>query len=185
VLAASAESGVDPYLLAGVLCAESSGRVDARSSVGALGLFQLMPPTARGAARRYKVAYSKARLTNAAYNTQLGEAFLSDMIENYDGSYFMALAAYNAGPGRVKEWVELFGDPRSPDVDPIDWIERIPFTETRRYVIKIMETLQLYRSRLAGPENALHLVQDLNRGRRVPPSETASVQAVTTTAKTR
>ena len=69
----------------------------------------------------------------------------------------------------------IYGDPRKPDVDPIDWIERIPFTETRRYVIKIMETLQLYRSRLSGPDKALHLVQDLNRGRKVPASETASV----------
>jgi soluble lytic murein transglycosylase len=79
----------------------------------------------------------------------------------------MALVAYNAGGGRVADWIEIFGDPRDPDVDPIDWIERIPFTETRRYVMKIMETLQLYRSRLNGPEEALQLVQDLNRGRRV------------------
>ncbi len=134
-----------------------------------------MPATARGVARRYKVQYSKARLTNPAYNTQLGEAFLNDLIKGYNGSYFLALAAYNAGPGRVKEWMEIYGDPRKSDVDPIDWIERIPFTETRRYVIKIMETLQLYRSRLAGPDQALHLVQDLNRGRKVPASETASV----------
>ncbi|MDJ0512093.1 MAG: transglycosylase SLT domain-containing protein [Methyloceanibacter sp.] len=179
------EERVDSALIHALSRQESEFNAAAKSPVGASGLMQLMPATARGVARRYKVAYSKARLTNAAYNTQLGEAFLSDMIENYDGSYFMALAAYNAGPGRVKEWVGLFGDPRSADVDPIDWIERIPFTETRRYVIKIMETLQLYRSRLSGPENALHLVQDLNRGRSVPPSETASVQAVTTTAKTR
>jgi soluble lytic murein transglycosylase len=65
--------------------------------------------------------------------------------------------------------MKAFGDPRNPNVDPVDWIERIPFTETRQYVVKIMETLQLYRSRLAGPKQALQLVQDLNRGRRVPP----------------
>ena len=148
------------------------------SPVGASGLMQLMPGTARGVARRYKVQYSQSRLTNAAYTQQLGEAFLNDLIDSYDGSYFLSLAAYNAGPGRVKEWMEIYGDPRNPDVDPIDWIERIPFTETRRYVIKIMETLQLYRSRLSGPDGALHLVQDLNRGRRVPASETASVASV-------
>ncbi len=175
---------VDPALVHALSRQESEFNAAAQSPVGASGLMQLMPATARGVARRYKVQYSKARLTNAAYNTQLGEAFLSDLINNYDGSYFMALAAYNAGPGRVKEWVGIYGDPRKPDVDPIDWIERIPFTETRRYVIKIMETLQLYRSRLAGPDQALHLVQDLNRGRKVPASETASVVAVSAEPKT-
>jgi peptidoglycan lytic transglycosylase len=166
---------VDPALVHALARQESEFNADAKSPVGASGLMQLMPATARGVARRYKVQYSQARLTNAAYNQQLGEAFLNDLIDSYDGSYFMSLAAYNAGPGRVKEWMEIYGDPRNPDVDPIDWIERIPFTETRRYVIKIMETLQLYRSRLSGPDGALHLVQDLNRGRRVPASETASV----------
>ena len=174
---------VDPALVHALSRQESEFNAAAKSPVGASGLMQLMPATARGVARRYKVQYSQAKLTNPAYNTQLGEAFLNDLITNYDGSYFMALAAYNAGPGRVKEWVGIYGDPRDPDVDPVDWIERIPFTETRRYVIKIMETLQLYRSRLAGPENALHLVQDLNRGRRVPPSETASVQPVSEAPK--
>ena len=166
---------VDPALIHALSRQESEFNAAAQSPVGASGLMQLMPATARGVAHRYKVQYSKARLTNPAYNTQLGEAFLNDMIESYNGSYFLALAAYNAGPGRVKEWMEIYGDPRNPDVDPVDWIERIPFTETRRYVIKIMETLQLYRSRLSGPDGALHLVQDLNRGRKVSPSETASV----------
>ena len=166
---------VDPALVHALSRQESEFNAAAKSPVGASGLMQLMPATARGIARRYKVQYSASQLTNPAYNTQLGEAFLNDLIASYGGSYFMALAAYNAGPGRVKEWVEIVGDPRNPDVDPVDWIERIPFTETRRYVIKIMETLQLYRSRLAGPTGALHLVQDLNRGRKVAPSETASV----------
>jgi soluble lytic murein transglycosylase len=173
---------VDPALCHALSRQESEFNAAAQSPVGASGLMQLMPATARGVARRYKVKYSKSQLTNAAYNQQLGEAFLNDLIDGYSGSYFLALAAYNAGPGRVKEWMEIYGDPRDPDVDPIDWIERIPFTETRRYVIKIMETLQLYRSRLSGPKDALHLVQDLNRGRRVPSSETASV-AVTPVAK--
>jgi len=169
------EERVDPALVHALSRQESEFNAKAKSPVGASGLMQLMPATARGVARRYKVQYSRSRLTNPAYNAQLGEAFLSDLIEGYNGSIFLSLAAYNAGPGRVKEWKELFGDPRNPEVDPIDWIERIPFTETRRYVIKIMETLQLYRSRLSGPDGALHLVQDLNRGRQVPPSETASV----------
>jgi peptidoglycan lytic transglycosylase len=173
------EERIDPALVHALSRQESEFNATAKSPVGASGLMQLMPATARGVARRYKVQYSQARLTSSpAYNTQLGEAFLGDLIDSYDGSYFLALAAYNAGPGRVKEWMEIYGDPRNPDVDPIDWIERIPFTETRRYVIKIMETLQLYRSRLSGPDGALHLVQDLNRGRKVPASETASVAVV-------
>jgi len=159
---------VDLALVHALSRQESEFNAAAKSPVGARGLMQLMPATARAVARAYKVKYSTDRLTNAAYNTQLGEAFLRDLIDSYNGSFFMALAAYNAGPGRVAEWIELFGDPRDPNVDPIDWIERIPFTETRRYVIKIMETLQLYRSRLNGPEGALQIVQDLNRGRRVP-----------------
>ena len=127
---------------------------------------QLMPGTAKAVARAYKVQFQAGQLTNAAYNMQLGEAHLGDLIDSYSGSYFLALAAYNAGGGRVQEWMKAFGDPRDPDVDPIDWIERIPFTETREYVVKIMETVQLYRSRLAGPKQALQLVQDLNRGRK-------------------
>jgi soluble lytic murein transglycosylase len=108
---------------------------------------------------------------------QLGEAHLRGLIDSYSGSYFLALAAYNAGGGRVQEWMKAFGDPRNPNVDPIDWIERIPFTETRDYVKKIMETLQLYRSRLAGSENALQLVQDLNRGRVIKTKSALAVQA--------
>ena len=129
---------------------------------------QLMPSTAKAVAKAYNVKFDPNQLTNASYNTQLGEAHLRALIDSYNGSYFLSLAAYNAGGGRVAEWIKQFGDPRDPQVDPIDWIERIPFTETRQYVVKIMETLQLYRSRLAGPKQALQLVQDLNRGRRIP-----------------
>ena len=164
---------VDPALVHALSRQESEFNAAAKSPVGASGLMQLMPATARMVAKQYKVKYSVDQLTNAAYNTQLGEAFLRGVIDDYNGSYFLALAAYNAGGGRVAEWIKQFGDPRNPEVDPIDWIERIPFTETRHYVIKIMETLQLYRSRLAGPKQALQLVQDLNRGRRIPRAEAA------------
>ncbi len=162
---------VDPALVHALSRQESEFNAAAKSPVGASGLMQLMPATARMVAKQYKVKYSADQLTNAAYNTQLGEAFLRGVIDDYGGSYFLALAAYNAGGGRVAEWIKAFGDPRNPQVDPIDWIERIPFTETRQYVVKIMETLQLYRSRLAGPKQALQLVQDLNRGRRIPRAE--------------
>ena len=156
---------VDPALVHALSRQESEFKADAKSSVGASGLMQLMPPTARVVAKQYNLKYDAAQLTKPVYNIQLGEAFLGDLIHSYSGSYLLALAAYNAGGGRVQEWTKQFGDPRNPDVDQIDWIERIPFTETRDYVKKIMETLQLYRSRLAGSDAALQLVQDLNRGR--------------------
>jgi peptidoglycan lytic transglycosylase len=168
---------VDLALVHALSRQESEFNAAAKSPVGASGLMQLMPSTAKAVAKAYKVKFSSSQLTDAAYNAQLGEAFLRDLIDSYDGSYFLALTAYNAGGGRVAEWMKIFGDPREPDVDPIDWIERIPFTETRRYVMKIMEALQLYRSRLNGPEGALQLVQDLNRGRKVPnPEVVAGVQ---------
>jgi soluble lytic murein transglycosylase len=171
---------VDPALVHALSRQESEFNAAAKSPVGAAGLMQLMPATARMVAKRYKVKFSADQLTNAAYNTQLGEAFLRGVIDDYSGSYFLALAAYNAGGGRVADWIKQFGDPRDPHVDPVDWIERIPFTETRQYVVKIMESLQLYRSRLAGPKQALQLVQDLNRGRRLPRAEAAvSAQAKT------
>jgi soluble lytic murein transglycosylase len=134
-------------------------------------------------AKQYNVKFSADELTNAAYNTQLGEAHLRQLIDSYNGSYFLSLAAYNAGGGRVADWIKQFGDPRDPKVDPIDWIERIPFTETRQYVVKIMETLQLYRSRLAGPAQALQLVQDLNRGKRIPREAAVSADASVVQAK--
>jgi peptidoglycan lytic transglycosylase len=171
---------VDLALVHALSRQESEFNAGAKSPVGASGLMQLMPATARSVAKSYKVQFQSGQLTNPAYNMQLGEAFLGDLIDNYSGSYFLALAAYNAGGGRVQDWMEAFGDPRDPDVDPIDWIERIPFTETREYVVKIMETVQLYRSRLAGPKQALRLVQDLNRGRRVAsanPAPPVEVQA--------
>ena len=147
---------------------ESEFNPAAKSPVGASGLMQLMPGTARAVAKAYKVKYSPKQLTDPTYNAQLGEAHLRDLINSYSGSYILSLAAYNAGGGRVQEWTKAFGDPRKADVDPIDWIERIPFTETRNYVKKIMESLQLYRSRLEGSDKALQLVQDLNRGRKLP-----------------
>jgi soluble lytic murein transglycosylase len=95
----------------------------------------------------------------------LGTAFLQQMVDNYDGSYIMAAAAYNAGPGRVRQWVALFGDPRKPDVDPVDWIERIPFTETRDYVHKVTESIAIYRARFGASTPETHIAADIGRGR--------------------
>ncbi|XSG82567.1 MAG: transglycosylase SLT domain-containing protein [Methyloligella sp. ZOD6] len=167
---------VDVALVHALSRQESEFNADAKSPVGARGLMQLMPSTAKLVARQFNVKYSASRLTEPAYNVQLGEAHLGDLIKNYDGSYFLALVAYNAGPRRVTQWVEAFGDPRDPSVDPIDWVESIPFTETRHYVVKIMESLQLYRSRLHGKEKALQLWQDLNRGRTQPSTASTATE---------
>jgi len=129
---------------------ESNFDTNARSSAGARGLMQLMPATARGLAKREKLAYAEKKLTEPAYNMRLGSAFLTDLVGSFDGSYVLAAAAYNAGPSRARQWVKQFGDPRDSSVDPIDWIEQIPFSETRNYVQRVMENVMIYRTVLAG-----------------------------------
>jgi soluble lytic murein transglycosylase len=141
---------------------ESSFNVDAASSAGALGLLQLLPDTARDAARQIGLAYSKDRLTtDAGYNATLGAVHLAGLVADYGGSYVLALAAYNAGAGRVTAWIKTYGDPRDPKIDVVNWIERIPFTETRNYVQRVMENLQAYRARLGAP--AVSIETDLKR----------------------
>ncbi len=130
---------------------ESNFDVAALSSAGARGLMQLMPPTARGLAKATKQPYAEKRLTtDGAYNMRLGSVYLNSLLANFDGSYVLAAAAYNAGPGRPRQWIKQFGDPRDPSVDAIDWVEQIPFAETRSYVQRIMENLMIYRAVLDG-----------------------------------
>jgi soluble lytic murein transglycosylase len=130
---------------------ESNFDVAAQSSVGARGLMQLMPPTARALSKATKQAYAEKRLTtDAAYNMRLGSAYLSTLLDTFDGSYILTAAAYNAGPNRPKQWVRQFGDPRDPSVDAIDWVEQIPFGETRNYVQRVMENVMIYRAVLNG-----------------------------------
>ena len=99
----------------------------------------------------------------AKYNMQLGMSVLSDYLARWEGSYVLAIASYNAGPGNVNKWVEAVGDPRDPGVDPIDWIERIPFAETRNYVERVLENLQVYRNPLSDRDERLGIVADLYR----------------------
>jgi soluble lytic murein transglycosylase len=114
---------------------------------------QLMPATAREVAEKESVVYRKQRLTrDPYYNVRLGRAYLGHMIDHFDGSYVLAIASYNAGPGRAQQWVESSGDPRDPTVDVIDWIERIPFDETRNYVQRVIENLMMYRHLLGTTE---------------------------------
>ena len=142
---------------------ESSFNPAAVSGAGARGLLQLMPATAKAMAKSVGVAFSQDRLTSdPAYNAQLGAAFLAQLQESYRGSLIMTFAAYNAGPSRVTAWIKQYGDPRDPNVDAVNWIERIPFTETRNYVQRVMENYQVYRARLG--TNALTVESDLKRG---------------------
>ena len=143
---------------------ESAFNPAARSSAGALGLLQLMPGTARSMARKVGLDYSASRLTtDAGYNATLGARFLGDQIDNFDGSYVLTFAAYNAGPRRAREWIDRFGDPRGMSLDQvIDWVERIPFTETRNYVQRIMENYEVYKMRLGSKSD---IDKDLRLGR--------------------
>ena len=156
--------GVESGFIHALVRQESEFNTSARSWVGARGLMQIMPGTARQIARQHKVKYSPVRLTNdPSYNVMLGAAHLRDLMDKYKDAYILTLVAYNAGPGRVREWIKAYGDPRAPNVDVIDWVERIPFNETRSYVKRIMASVQIYRA-LMGEDRPLRLIQDLSQG---------------------
>ena len=141
--------GVEPALVLAVIRQESAFDPKAVSHAGARGMMQLMPATAKAVAKRNRMPYSRARLTgDPAYNMKLGTAHLAELLRDYGGSHVMTLAAYNAGGHRVKRWVAEHGDPRRPEVDTITWIEQIPFEETRNYVMRVLESLVVYRKRL-------------------------------------
>ncbi|MPY71444.1 MAG: transglycosylase SLT domain-containing protein [Alphaproteobacteria bacterium] len=143
-------------LLLSVARQESNFESDAESPAGARGLMQLMPATARAMARETRTRFSSSKLTSdPAYNMELGRAYLARLIARYNGSYVLAIAAYNAGPSAVARWMRTNGDPRTEDVDLIDWIEMIPYGETRNYVQRVLENLQVYRQRLGLPRFAL------------------------------
>tara|TARA_Y100001936_G_scaffold254032_1_gene323813 strand:+ start:8545 stop:9339 length:795 start_codon:yes stop_codon:yes gene_type:complete len=134
------------------------------SRAGARGIMQLMPATARSVARSLRIRYSRRLLTQRPnYNIKLGRAYLSQMLSRFNGSYILAIASYNAGPHRAARWVRRNGNPGDPDVNPIDWIELIPFQETRTYVQRVLGNLQVYRNRLQPGRVALTLQKDLRR----------------------
>ncbi len=131
---------------------ESRFDSDAVSSSGARGLMQLLPSTAEDLARRLGIAYSPARLVgDIRYNLLLGSNYLKSQLDRFDNSLLLAVAAYNAGGGNVDKWLESYGDPRRPEVDVVNWIELIPFTETRKYVQRVMANYLVYKARLGGP----------------------------------
>ncbi len=150
---------VDRALVYAVARQESAFNYGAVSHAGARGLMQLMPATAQATARNISLPFSVQRLTtDPLYNATIGAHHLGELLDGLKRSYVLTFVGYNAGPGRALQWVRNYGDPRGAGVDPVDWIERIPFDETRDYVQKVMENLQLYRSRIGHP---LSLSEDL------------------------
>ena len=146
------EGAIDPAVTLGLIRQESSFDVGAASPVGARGLMQLMPLTAQAIAKRVGEQTSLIALTtDAAHNMRLGTAYLRDTLDRFDGSLPLALAAYNAGPNRVLEWLAANGDPRKGEVDMVDWIELIPFSETRNYVQRVLENVVIYRAKRGEP----------------------------------
>jgi soluble lytic murein transglycosylase len=134
------------------------------SAAQAYGLMQVTPDAGKYVCKKYGASFDLGRLkTDPVYNAALGAAELGGLIEDYRGSYIMTFAAYNAGRGSVKKWIERYGDPRDPKVDAVDWVELIPFSETRNYVQRIMENLQVYRARFGGGTR-LQIEADLHRG---------------------
>jgi peptidoglycan lytic transglycosylase len=156
---------VAPEIAMAIARRESELNESAISPAGARGLMQIMPATARKVSKDIGVKYSKQRLTTDwQYNAQLGTAYLGGLLKLFEGSYILTFAGYNAGPSRAEAWIAEFGDPRGSLVDQVNWIEHIPYRETRNYVMRVMESLHVYRARLKGKTPPLQLTMDLTRG---------------------
>jgi soluble lytic murein transglycosylase len=149
-----------------------------RSPAKAVGLMQVTPEAGRDTAKRFGVTYDWNKLvSDPVYNTQMGAAELSGLLREYRGSHIMTFAGYNAGRGRVQEWLKAYGDPRDPKVDAVDWVERIPFAETRNYVQRVMENLQVYRVRFNVTTSATSYLNLLRANEETSPNPAASVEA--------
>ena len=148
--------GIERSIIYSVARTESAFDQRDKSPANAVGLMQVTPEAGRDTAKRFGVAYDWDRMvSDPVYNTQMGAAELSALLKEYAGCHIMTFAGYNAGRGRVRDWVKLYGDPRDPNVDAIDWVERIPLSETRNYVQRVMENLQVYRVRFDGGASVL------------------------------
>ncbi|GAK72330.1 putative soluble lytic transglycosylase [Agrobacterium rubi TR3 = NBRC 13261] len=157
-------SGSGKALAYAIARQESAFNPAAVSPANARGLLQLLPGTAKGVASRHGMDFTQAKLTtDAGYNATLGAHYLGEQIDSFGGSYILTFVAYNAGPKRVPEWIARYGDPRGKPIDDVvDWIERIPFPETRNYVQRVMENYQIYKTRLGQKAD---IVTDLRDGR--------------------
>lgn len=137
---------VDMSLVMALTRQESEFNSEAESSAGAMGLMQIMPATAKALSRQHGETYSRSKLKRSStYNLSLGSLYIHDLLDRYDGYYPLAIASYNAGPGRVDKWLKEFGDPRKGEIDMLTWMERIPYSETRNYVQRVLENTQVYR----------------------------------------
>jgi soluble lytic murein transglycosylase len=140
---------IDHCMVFSIVRTESGFDQRDTSPANAVGLMQVTPEAGRDTAQRFAVAYDWRRLVaDPVYNTQMGAAEVSALFKEYTGSYVLTFAGYNAGRGRVRQWVAQHGDPRDPKIDAVDWVERIPMAETRNYVQRVMENLQVYAARL-------------------------------------
>ncbi len=159
------DNPVDMALALSIARRESEFDPGVASGVGARGLMQLMPGTAREVAQGLGLPYSANRLfSDPGYNATLGTAYLAGLIDRFGDSPVLVSSGYNAGPGRPAQWIAANGDPRDPDVDVIDWIENIPFDETRNYAMRVAESIPVYRARLSGEAGPLAFT-DMLKGR--------------------
>lgn len=134
----------------------------AQSPAGARGLMQVMPETAARVAKRLGEESSTGKLTSdPAFNVRVGTAYLQQMVDEFGPAVALVAAGYNAGPGRPRNWISDFGDPRRADVDVVDWVETIPFTETRTYVMRVAEGVVIYRARLKGATAPVRITSEL------------------------
>ncbi|WP_448187504.1 lytic transglycosylase domain-containing protein [Azospirillum sp. sgz301742] len=155
----------EPALVHALIRQESTFNPNIISSAGARGLMQLMPSTAQLVANKLGIKKHQhgKLISDPQYNVRLGSAYIAEMIDRYSGSYVLAVASYNAGPGRVSQWLNSYGDPRGASVDVVDWVELIPIYETRNYVQRVMEAMLVYRARLHGGRAELNLERELRR----------------------
>jgi soluble lytic murein transglycosylase len=154
---------IEKAMLYAIIRQESAFDPSDWSSAQAMGLMQVTPEAGRDTCKRFGCSYDFKRLrSDSPYNLQVGAAEIAGVLQDYRGNQLLAFAAYNAGRGRVQEWIAKYGDPRDPKVDPVDWVERIPFMETRNYVQRVMENFQVYRVHFA-EDAPLTIDKDLRR----------------------
>ncbi|MBU2244745.1 MAG: lytic transglycosylase domain-containing protein, partial [Alphaproteobacteria bacterium] len=159
---AQADLPVEPELALAIARRESEFYPKARSGVGARGLMQLMPRTGAAMAEKLGIpGFEEAQLDDPILNARLGSAYLAQLEEEFGRNIPLIAVGYNAGPSRARDWITRFGDPRGGKVDPVDWIEHLPFRETQNYVMRVAESLPVYRARLHGETGPITLSKDL------------------------